>query len=415
MIRPRRAWPLYERFLRNVAGLGRVDEHGARHARYDVEHRRVDVLVVGGGDARAAQRRARQRGRGRAGRARRRGPAPRRATSRSRSSRPARALGVYEGGLVPVEAGDVLFRFRARADRRRDRRGRAAARLPRQRPRRRHAPRRRAAPRRDFGAQARRARGRASPPTTAARGRASSRGAGVEVVRDRRPARARAGAVAAHGRRGRLDGGRVDGEAIECDLLVAAGRPPARVLAARPGRRAGRVRRRARHLRPDRPAGGRRGRRLASTGERLGASPTARSRGEGEVLRLRLRGRDVQGHEARDRRGLRLDRAREALHDGDDGPVPGAALPPRARSGSTRARRAPTRRRSARRRRGRRGRRSRSALLAGRGARAREAHVDPPPPPGGGRRRSCGRAPGGGRTPTAMLPPRRGPCTSASA
>ena len=24
MIRPRRAWPLYERFLRNVAGLGRV-------------------------------------------------------------------------------------------------------------------------------------------------------------------------------------------------------------------------------------------------------------------------------------------------------------------------------------------------------------------------------------------------------
>jgi len=28
MIRPRRAWPLYERFLRGVAGLGSVDPHG---------------------------------------------------------------------------------------------------------------------------------------------------------------------------------------------------------------------------------------------------------------------------------------------------------------------------------------------------------------------------------------------------
>ena len=27
MIRPRRAWPLYEKVLRNLAGLGRVDEH----------------------------------------------------------------------------------------------------------------------------------------------------------------------------------------------------------------------------------------------------------------------------------------------------------------------------------------------------------------------------------------------------
>ena len=31
MIRPRRSWPLYERFLRNVAGLGRVPG-GARAA-----------------------------------------------------------------------------------------------------------------------------------------------------------------------------------------------------------------------------------------------------------------------------------------------------------------------------------------------------------------------------------------------
>ena len=33
MIRPRRAWPLYERFLRNVAGLGRVDKHAEPHRR----------------------------------------------------------------------------------------------------------------------------------------------------------------------------------------------------------------------------------------------------------------------------------------------------------------------------------------------------------------------------------------------
>jgi sarcosine oxidase subunit alpha len=51
MIRPRRAWPLYEKFLRNVAGLGRVDKHGRRERRYDVEHRRAEVLVVGCGTA----------------------------------------------------------------------------------------------------------------------------------------------------------------------------------------------------------------------------------------------------------------------------------------------------------------------------------------------------------------------------
>src|SRR5436190_21052156 len=47
MIRPRRAWPLYEKFLRNVAGLGRVGSTPSR--RYDTEHRRVDTLVIAGG------------------------------------------------------------------------------------------------------------------------------------------------------------------------------------------------------------------------------------------------------------------------------------------------------------------------------------------------------------------------------
>ena len=32
MIRPRRAWPLYEQFLRNVAGLGRVPAGGPSRA-----------------------------------------------------------------------------------------------------------------------------------------------------------------------------------------------------------------------------------------------------------------------------------------------------------------------------------------------------------------------------------------------
>ena len=35
MIRPRRAWPLYEKVLRNLAGLGRVAESGPPHRRHD--------------------------------------------------------------------------------------------------------------------------------------------------------------------------------------------------------------------------------------------------------------------------------------------------------------------------------------------------------------------------------------------
>ena len=111
MIRPRRAWPLYEKFLRNVAGLGRVDEHAERSGRFDTEHRRAEVLVIGGGrtgvDAAAA---AASRGEhvvlvdeGEPG-----------ADGVSFEIVPrARALGIYEGGLVPVDAGSVLLRFRA--------------------------------------------------------------------------------------------------------------------------------------------------------------------------------------------------------------------------------------------------------------------------------------------------------------
>jgi sarcosine oxidase, subunit alpha len=108
MIRPRRLWPVYEKFLRNVAGLGRVG--GATHARYDTEHRTVDVLVIGGGSSgRRAARDAAAAGHhvllvdeGH--------PFP---GSGYEVLAPGRALAIYEGGLVPVDAGDVLYRIRA--------------------------------------------------------------------------------------------------------------------------------------------------------------------------------------------------------------------------------------------------------------------------------------------------------------
>lgn len=49
---PRRAWPLYERMLRRVAGLGRVrTRQDAREWRTEYRRRHCDVLVVGGGIA----------------------------------------------------------------------------------------------------------------------------------------------------------------------------------------------------------------------------------------------------------------------------------------------------------------------------------------------------------------------------
>jgi sarcosine oxidase subunit alpha len=109
LIRPRRAWPLYEKFLRNVAGLGVVPRHG-QHVRRDTEHRHARVLVIGAGRAgREAARAAAAEGPGvvlvdelHADE-----------LSGVEVLAPARALAIYEGGLVPVDAGDVLYRFRA--------------------------------------------------------------------------------------------------------------------------------------------------------------------------------------------------------------------------------------------------------------------------------------------------------------
>jgi sarcosine oxidase, subunit alpha len=110
MIRPRWAWPLYEKFLRNVAGLGKLDKHAGRANRYDVEHRRAEVLVVGGGRA----------GRKAAGK---HAAAGRQVVLVDEGFvdplegvdviSPGRALGIWEGGLVPVDADRVLYRFRA--------------------------------------------------------------------------------------------------------------------------------------------------------------------------------------------------------------------------------------------------------------------------------------------------------------
>jgi sarcosine oxidase, subunit alpha len=108
MIRPRRAWPVYERILRSCAGLGRVG--GATRRRYDTEHRVVDVLVVGGGEA----------GRLAAAEAANSGASVIIVDDGYAFEglgyevlAPARALAIYEGGLVPVDAGDVLYRIHA--------------------------------------------------------------------------------------------------------------------------------------------------------------------------------------------------------------------------------------------------------------------------------------------------------------
>ena len=226
MIRPRRAWPLYEKVLRNIAGLGRISPTGA-HRRYDTEHRTVDVLVIGGGGAgrRAAAEAAKTgaevllvdeghafRGRG------------------YEVLAPARALAVYEGGLVPVDAGSVLHRIRAR------RIVVAAGTLDQPL----------VFPGNDLvgvmlpGAVRRLVDEWAVRPGTRAvvvgdTGVAEQlRRAGVEVA----AAVARANGLRAHGRGGRLRTVELDGRRIACDLLVASGaRQPAYSLLAQAGAR----------------------------------------------------------------------------------------------------------------------------------------------------------------------------------
>ena len=130
-IRPRRLWPLYEKVLRNIAGLGKLDPAGERRERIDVEHRHVDVLVVGGGRA-GLETAIEEAGSGRsvlvvdegpeAGGALLAGPngldAARGLLSRAVGAgvevlAPAVAIGLFEHNLVPVAYGNLLVKVRA--------------------------------------------------------------------------------------------------------------------------------------------------------------------------------------------------------------------------------------------------------------------------------------------------------------
>lgn len=113
-IRPRRAWPYLERALRRMTGLGRAAGPGARPARTDVEHRLVDVLVVGGGrSGRAAAEHHARSGR-EVVLVDERPEAADLEVAGVEVIAPARALGVFEGRLVPVHGRHVMHRIRAR-------------------------------------------------------------------------------------------------------------------------------------------------------------------------------------------------------------------------------------------------------------------------------------------------------------
>ncbi len=234
-IRPRRMWPVYEKFLRNAAGLGRVDKHARRSGRFDVEHRRADVLVIGGGVAGlAAARDAAATGENVV----LVDESPRLADAHEPGVEivaPAVALGIYEGGLVPVAAGRLLHRFRA---------GRIVVAtgaleqpvvfpgndlvgvvLP-------EAVRRLV---RDFSIRP----GERAVVLAADEGglgvAADLRAAGTSVVEtvDLRGGTPR---IRATGKRGRLTGVELDGRPVDCDLLVASsGRQPAYSLLSQAG------------------------------------------------------------------------------------------------------------------------------------------------------------------------------------
>ena len=230
---------------------------------------------------RARDRRRALRARGRRGGCGGRRPARRRARRLERAAyevlAPATCDRDLRGRPRPGRRrGRALPRPR-RTHRRRDRSARAAARLPGQRPRRRDAAGRRSAAGRRLGAQA----GNACRRRRSRRCRASEPAdpAGVEIASGR--LQSTAGQLAAKGRRGRLTSVVLGRQEDRLRPARRLRRPPARVLAARPGRRARRVRRRQRGIFvPTRPARRHRRRSARSparfgNGRRAGASWTA--------------------------------------------------------------------------------------------------------------------------------------------
>ncbi len=135
---------------------------------------------------------------------------------------------------------------------------------------------------------------RAAPPTTASAAASCSR----ELPDDVYAAGEVAGAGDARGRRAVRRHRRAEAAAAALGFGDAA--------RATRRRSAGRSRR------------GSRRRRRAAPGDQ---------RAQGQVLRLPVRGRDREGHPPVGRGGLRLDRAVQALHDHDDGPLPGPHVP----------------------------------------------------------------------------------------
>ena len=329
-IRPRAAWPLYEKFLRGAAGLGKLDPHAGHTRRYDTEHRRARVLVVGGGAGgprgcsrgREGRSRRRSRRRGRAASVTTRSPESRSSHPRARSgsaraassrSTPARVLYRFRAERIVVATGateqplvfpgnDLVGVMLPDGVRRLDPRLLDQARRAGDRPRLR---------RRD-ARDRRRARGR-----SASRSRRSSTCAThVRASSQRRAARVASGASSSTARA-------TTATSSSCPAVAS---PPTR-SSPRRARASSTTTALGVFVPTELPAG------VEAVGSVTGEGlvegrPRARVPRQGQVLRLRLRGRDDEGPEARDRRGLRLDRAREAVHDGDDGPVPGEALPP---------------------------------------------------------------------------------------